>query len=293
MSMTDRDKKILMALIPLVLIGVYWFLLLSPKRHEATRLTDQVTEAQQARDAAVAQAQQLAKAKAQFPTQYAQMVRLGKALPTRVDMPSLLVQLSAAAAGTHIKFGSITVGDRVTAPLPTPVSTTSAGGSATVFGADVQKAKAANAAESSSAAQSSAASNNVGTTGATGASSPTGTSNAPGLDEVPLSFKFGGQFTDLADFFHRLKRFVRVANDAISVQGRLITIDSLKFSSTNFPALEADVSATIYLTPKNDPTSAAGTTGPQAAQSAAIAAVSSTPPSSSPGSSSSGSGNTQ
>jgi len=288
MSMTDRDRKILMALIPLVLIGVYWFLLLSPKRHESTKLTEQVTEAQQARDSAVSQAQQLAKAKAQFPTQYAQMVRLGKALPTQVDMPSLLVQLSAAAAGTHIKFGSIVVGARVTAPVPAPVATTSSSGSATVFGADVQKAKAANAAETNSAAQSATASNNVGTTGATGASSASSTSNAPGLDEIPLTFKFGGQFSDLADFFHHLKRFVRVANNAISVQGRLITIDSLKFSSTNFPNLEADVTATVYLTPKDEGTTAGATSsGPQAAQSAAIAAVS-TPPSS--GSSSSGSG---
>ncbi len=39
MSMTDRDRKILMLLVPLVLIVVYWFLLLSPKRQEATRLT--------------------------------------------------------------------------------------------------------------------------------------------------------------------------------------------------------------------------------------------------------------
>jgi hypothetical protein len=31
---------------------------------------------------------------------YAQVVRLGKALPSSVDMPSLLVQLDAAAAGT-------------------------------------------------------------------------------------------------------------------------------------------------------------------------------------------------
>jgi Tfp pilus assembly protein PilO len=277
MSMTDRDRKILMLLVPLVLIGVYWFLLLSPKRHEATRLTDQVTEAQQARDTAKQQAQQLARAKAQFPTQYAQMVRLGKALPTRVDMSSLLVQLSAAAAGTHIKFGAITVGDRAVAPAVAPIPVPSSSSSATAYGAAVQKARAANAAESGSAAASASASNSVGTTGASGASS-SATSNAPGLDEVPLTFKFGGQFGDLADFFHQLKRFVRVTNAAIAVQGRLITIDSLKFTSTSFPSLEADVTATVYLTPKDEGATAGATSsGPQAAQSAAIAAVSSSP----------------
>jgi hypothetical protein len=52
-----------------------------------------------------------------------------------------------------------------------------------------------------------------------------------------------------------------VANNKISVQGRLITIDSLKFTSSvqNFPSLEADVSATVYLSPKNGGTTAGAT----------------------------------
>ena len=71
---------------------------------------------------------------------------------------------------------------------------------------------------------------------------------------------------------------MHVANDRINVQGRLITIDSLKFTSTDFPNLEADVNATVYLTPKNDvATAAAAATGAAGQQSAAIAAVSSNP----------------
>ena len=54
---------------------------------------------------------------------------------------------------------------------------------------------------------------------------------APGLDSVPLDFTFTGSYFDLADFFHRMKRFVRVANDEIKVQGRLMTIDSLDFTT--------------------------------------------------------------
>ncbi|HVI18184.1 MAG TPA: type 4a pilus biogenesis protein PilO [Gaiellales bacterium] len=279
MSLTDRDRKIVFLLLPLVLVGAFWFLLLKPKRHEATKLTEQVTQAQEARDAAVSQANQLQAAKVKYASQYAEMVRLGKALPTKVDMPSLLVQLNAAARGTGIEFGSVTVGQRAAA-APIAASTGTATSAATAFGAAVQKARAANAAESSSAAASSAASNAVGTTGATGAasSSSTPTSNAATLDEVPLTFKFGGSFTDLADFFHHLKRFVHVANDKINVQGRLITIDSLKFASTTFPSIEADVSATVYLTPKNDAaTTAAASTGVVGSQSAAVAAVSSSP----------------
>jgi Pilus assembly protein, PilO len=288
-SLSDRDKKIIYLMVPVLVAAAYWFLLLKPKRHEAVKLSDQVAQAQEARDSAVSQANQLTQAKARYQSDYSAMVRLGKALPTKVDMPSLLVQLNAAAKGTGIQFGAITVGARATAaPIATSTGTSASGASsATVFGAAVQKAKAANAAESSSVAQSAAASNAVGTTGAsgaTGATGPTGatgasagTSTAPTLDEVPLTFKFGGTFFDLADFFHHLKRFVHVANDRINVQGRLITIDSLKFTSTTFPSIEADVSATVYLSPKNDvATPTATSTGAAGEQSAAISAVSST-----------------
>jgi Pilus assembly protein, PilO len=277
-SLTPRDKKIALALVPLILIGAYWFLLLKPKRHEAAKLTDQVTHAQSARDAAVQKASQLEQAKTQFPTQYAEMVRLGKAVPTTVDMPSLLVQLDEAARGTGIQFGEINVGQRLTTPIPSLGSSPGAGGSpaATTFGKAVEAAKRAHNAETSSAAQSSSASNSVGTTGASGSSTPasSATSNAPGLDEVPLTFKFAGQFDNLASFFHRLKRFVHIANDKVSVQGRLITIDSLKFTTLTFPHIEADVTATVYLTPKTEGvTAGASSSGPLAAQAAAIQAV--------------------
>jgi Pilus assembly protein, PilO len=294
-SLTNRDKKIVLLLLPLVLVGAFWFLVLKPKRQEAAKLTDQVTQAEEARDAAVSQANQLQAAKAKYASQYAEMVRLGKALPTKVDMPSLLVQLNEAAKGTGIEFGSIQVGQRATAAAVAP-SSTGGTGSATAFGAAVQKARAANAAESSSVAQSAAASNSVGTTGATGASGAASTGTAAGsttsaLDQVPLTFKFGGTFFDLADFFHHLKRFVHVANDKIKVQGRLITIDSLKFTSTTFPSIEADVTATVYLTPKNDvAVAAAAATGAQGQQSAAISAVNSGSSSSSSSTASSGSG---
>ncbi len=278
MSLTDRDRKIVFLLLPVVVILAYWFLLLSPKRHEAKTLSTQVTTAEQSRDAAVAQAATLEQAKSRFASEYAQMVKLGKALPTNVDMASLLVQLNQAAKGTHIEFGDIHVGPRAVAPPLTPITLPKAKAQ-TSFGQAVQNANTAQAAETTAANQSNTAATAAGATGATGATGPTGAagttaSTAPGLDEVPLTFKFGGEFFDLADFFHHLKRFVRVANANINVQGRLITIDSLKFASTTYPSLEADVTATVYLSPRSGGTTAGATSsGPQGAQSAAIAAV--------------------
>ena len=74
---------------------------------------------------------------------------------------------------------------------------------------------------------------------------------AAGLESVPLDFEFRGSFFDLADFFHRMKRFVRVANNRIVIRGRLMTINSFSFdSSEGFPQIKAQVSATVYLAPK-------------------------------------------
>jgi hypothetical protein len=68
---------------------------------------------------------------------------------------------------------------------------------------------------------------------------------------VPLDFEFRGSFFDLADFFHRMKRFVRVANDKIVIRGRLMTINSFTFdTSAGFPEVKAQVHATVYLAPK-------------------------------------------
>jgi hypothetical protein len=61
-----------------------------------------------------------------------------------------------------------------------------------------------------------------------------------------------GDFFNLAHFFHDVKRFVRVAGSNVVVGGRLITIESVTYSSDQmvFPAVKAELTATIYLSPK-------------------------------------------
>ncbi len=80
---------------------------------------------------------------------------------------------------------------------------------------------------------------------------------------MALTFNFQGTYFDLADFFHRLKRFVYVANNQIFVRGRLISIDTLSFApggsstaTSTGNTLTASVGATVYLSP-----AAQGTTG--------------------------------
>ena len=90
-----------------------------------------------------------------------------------------------------------------------------------------------------------------GGTAAAAAQPPAATSPA-GLETVPLELEFVGNFFSLADFFHDVKRFVRVANENVVVSGRLITIEGVSFSSDTelFPRVKAEIKATVYLSPK-------------------------------------------
>jgi hypothetical protein len=260
-SLTARDKKILIVLVPVVVLAAYWFLLLNPKREEAsTAATARAAEG----------------AQQNFDVSYAQVVRLGKAIPSSVDMPSLLVQLDAAAAGTGIHFTNITAGERVTAATAAPAPSTGSGSESRPVEAGGETAQSApggavesanNAQQTADARTSAAEQTDVDTQTSTSAGDgglPVGGGAAPaggaaaggtapaGLETVPLQLEFEGNFFNLADFFHRLKRFVRVANQDVLVSGRLLTVEGVSWASDaeNFPSLTATVNATIYLSPQ-------------------------------------------
>jgi len=52
---------------------------------------------------------------------------------------------------------------------------------------------------------------------------------------------------------------VRVANDRVQVDGRLMKIDGFTFDSTKFPTITAEVTATVYLAPKTQGATAGAT----------------------------------
>ena len=106
-SMSDRDRKLLLGIIPVVILVAYWFLLLAPKREQASTAATALTKQEQRLDKARAKMAAASSAKGDFRDDYTQIVRLGKAIPAKVDMPSLLVQLDAAAKDTGIRFTRI------------------------------------------------------------------------------------------------------------------------------------------------------------------------------------------
>jgi Tfp pilus assembly protein PilO len=303
-SMSDRDRKILIGLVPLIVIVAYWFLLLAPKREEATKAQKDLTEQQQRLAAAKEVSTRAKGARTSFAADYGEIVRLGKAIPARVDMPSLLVQLDRAAEGTDIRFTKIVQGDRLAVPAATPPATTTppadgstppadgstppatgttppatppapgtappvAAGGAPAASAPGTATEAANTAAATSdqrndaANQSGVSPTDAQTSTSTGGGLPVGGaagtpaadgSAAPvsgGLETVPLELEFVGNFFHLADFFHDVKRFVHVANTNVLVNGRLITIEGVNFSSdtTIFPRIKAELTATVYLSP--------------------------------------------
>ena len=292
MSITERDRKVLLILVPLILLAVFWFVILSPKRAEVAKADKAVTAQQAELDEASAQLTQLKSVQGSFQTEYASIVRLGKAIPSNLGMPSLLVQLDSAAKGTGIKFDRITAGARtaaVAAPAATGQAPAAPGGNAAPGGATastgVGKAaeKAGNAVNSQN--QSSQKSGQLDTTtststktgglpvggGATnGAAAGTDGSGVPGLDTVPLELEFSGTYFALSDFLHRMKRFVRVNNNNIKVSGRLITIDGVDLKLSGFGGkLTASMRTTVYLVPKDQGVTAGATPeGPGATQAA-------------------------
>jgi len=279
-TLTDRDRKILTALLPVVVLAAYWFLLLAPKREQASAASEQLATQEQRLDDARAQLNVAQGAKQTFDASYSQIVRLGKAIPSTVDMPSLIVQLDAAAAGTGIRFTKIATGERVDTPATataTPpagsesgtTGTPAAAGGETAQSQPGAAAEAANNAQQTAdqrtgaAEQSGVDPSDAQTSTSNGSGLPVGggttagaagtTATAPaGLETVPLDLEFVGNFFNLADFFHRVKRFVSLTNQNVVVSGRLLTVENVKWASDSeiFPRIRAEIKATVYLSPK-------------------------------------------
>jgi Tfp pilus assembly protein PilO len=300
-SLSDRDRKILLIIVPFVILAAYWFVLLAPKREAASAAKEQQVAQEQRRDTARELVRQATAAQTDFGGDYRELVRLGKAIPSQVDMPSLLVQLDEAAAGTGIKFTKITTGDRVAvvAPAPAPADPNAAPGStpAAAGGEPAQSApgtaaeKANGAVATSNQATTAAEQSGVDATTSTasgsglpvggGAPGATDAAAAPapaGLETVPLELEFIGDFFNLADFFHDVKRFVNVVNTDVIVNGRLVTVEGVSFTSdpTLFPRIRAQLQATIYLSPKTQGATAGAT--PQGPATTTTPASTGTPP---------------
>ena len=107
-------------------------------------------------------------------------------------------------------------------------------------------------------------------TPAAGTEAPTtpGTQLVPGSDiaMLPFSFAFTGDYFKLSGFLGEVERFVRVRNDELESNGRLMLVTSFSMKTDNllgYPKLRAEVGGTSYVTPPATEIPAAETGAPQ------------------------------
>ena len=215
------EKKLLAAvLIVVVLAGAFWMLLLSPKREEASKLGKQVETLEASLATHEAEAATALAAKKEFPSNYSQLVVLGKAVPADSETASLLIQVQHLSEKAGVRFEEM--------------SLDSEGGEAT----------AAPEAEGAEAAS--------GTGELVSPTEVAASSVGPaGLSAMPYTFTFTGSFFQIAGFIHGLDGLVKTTNSNVSVDGRLITVNSYSLTPApaEFPKLQASFSVTTYLTP--------------------------------------------
>ncbi len=256
--MTARDRYVIAIVAVVGLLGVFWFMGLSPKRAELSKLDKDIATAKQSLQTAEQEKAQFAQAQTEFPTLYASVGRLGKAVPADEDVPSLLVQLNHAAGKSRVDFRSIELKidkNQSAAAAPAPAATASAGaaGGESAAGSEGSGAEGASAASASSASASAPA---TGATGAAGAApSPTEPGAAAGapaaaaassatLQPLPFEYKFRGNFFKLEKVLGAIADLVETRNREVAISGRLISVDGFTLKAGKVTIL-----GTSYLLP--------------------------------------------
>jgi hypothetical protein len=226
MTMSRRDRYILIGLVMVGSLGVLWYLALSPKREEAAQLDKDIAAARAQLDQSKQEKVTFAQAQIAFPRMYASIGRLGKAVPTGEEVPSLLVQLNHAAAEANVDFRSVALklDDAAEAPAPAPPPPPAGDAAAGTTGA-------------------------AGATGATGAAGATelagsATVAPPEFEKIPFEYKFEGSFSELEQLIHNINALVERRNQELAVAGRLITIEGFAMKRGNVTIL-----ATSYMLP--------------------------------------------
>jgi hypothetical protein len=266
-------------------VGLLWMFALGPKRREAAKLGDAVAAQRQRLDTARAQVTASRAAQQRFGSDYATVVRLGKAVPDDDDVPSLVYQLDSAAGATGVDFRKLSLAQDAAAPSSAAggsssgssgssagssgssagSSGSSAGSGGSSSGSNGSSGAGAGAPASPSASRSGTAAGSAPATEAAAATLPPGsTIGSAGFPTMPFSFIFEGSFFKLSGFLRKLDRFVVERGNTLSATGRLLTIDGLNLrpGDEGFPGIKATIAARAYLVPPGQEESGGAT--PQA-----------------------------
>jgi pyruvate dehydrogenase E2 component (dihydrolipoamide acetyltransferase) len=198
-------------------------------------------------------------------------VQLGKAVPQDDDTSSLFAQLSGISARAGVDFRSLELiqsggGEAAAPPTPAPPPPQPPAGTE----GEPAPASAAPAGTPAPATETSAATLPIGAT-----------VGPAGLPVMPYKLQFQGDFYRVADFIHGLDQRVGTDGGAVSVYGRLMTVDGFALTrdpENDFPSLLATFAVTTYVTPAAQgltggatpagPAPATGTPAPVSAETA-------------------------
>jgi Tfp pilus assembly protein PilO len=221
-EMSPNNRLVVAMLVLVVLGGIFWTQLLSPKREEAKTLAAEIERLEASLAQHEAEVTEAEEARKEFPSDYQHLVVLGKAVPGDDDIASFLVQLNRIAEEANGTFRNISLsasgGGEAPATPPaagsegTPASATEVAASLLPLGASIGPA---------------------------------------GLAVMPYEVTFDGSFFQIADFIKGLDSLVNTNDETVRVDGRLVTINgfSLDAGESSFPSLQASFSLTTYLTP--------------------------------------------
>jgi Tfp pilus assembly protein PilO len=223
-ALKDSKNMTIVAMVVLVVLAfLFWKILLSPKREEAADLGQQIEAVRASLAQHEAEAAEGEDARREFPVDYQKLVVLGKAVPGDDDTASLLAQISHIARNSKVRFQNIEL--------------SSGGGES----------------EEETAVNPSPGEESVTASEASAALMPLGAAVGPaGLGAMGYSLVFKGSFFRIADFIHGLDSLVKTQAESVAVDGRLLTIDAFSLTADpeiGFPALEATVAVTTYVTP--------------------------------------------
>jgi Tfp pilus assembly protein PilO len=240
MKAASSTRTIVAILVVVGLAVVFWMLLLSPKREKSDELSLQAEQLQStllANQSAVLTGVEAQKA---FPTNYQQLVVLGKAVPVGDESASLLVQLNHVADRSNVSFQSLLVGTANGSAAEAPPEEPAPEAEGETEGTEPP-------AEESTGVPASA----VAPTEAATSAAPIGAAVGPaGLSTLPYDLSFKGSFFHVADFIHGIDSMIHTGGNKVAVDGRLVTLDGFALTiegQAGFPQLTANFSVTTYL----------------------------------------------
>jgi Tfp pilus assembly protein PilO len=184
MSMTRR-WSLLTAVLIVGILAASWFLLVSPKRSDASAISAKATKQQASNDALVQQLNQLKAQSLDLPKQKANLAVMRKQIPDNPALPTLIRDLTAAGKKVGVQIVSMKPGPPVAAAITVPVATAPAASTTDTAATD---------------------------TTSTTATPATPTAVAPTVAPlylVPLSLEITGSYFEVEQFINKLEGIQR------------------------------------------------------------------------------------